>query len=161
MSCDTFIGKGFWDTMGNLISWVFSPLNDQVIRLGEATFVQQHPYLEERMKHLERIWKGRAAMALGAALITGSLAITMPGANALSGSCEAWIESGIGYSVGAGRCSALGWDTKARVTLDVALAPDRHSEWFYDINTTYRTAPWYPSVDQGWPRSARVDHAPR
>lgn len=113
------------------------------------------------MKHLERIWKGRAAMALGAALITGSLAITMPGANALSGSCSAWLENEVGFTVGAGYCSYLAGDTKARVTLDLAASPDFHSSWFTDLYVTHRTPAWTAASQLGWPRSARVDHAPR
>lgn len=110
------------------------------------------------MKHLERIRKGRAAMALGAALITGSLAITTPGASALSGSCSAWLENEVGFTVGAGYCSYLADDTKARVTLDLAASPDLHSAWFTDLYVTHRTPAWTAAWQSGWPRGARVDH---
>ena len=95
------------------------------------------------MKVLEKTRKGGAAIVLGVALIGGSLAMAAPAENALGGNC-----------------SSLNKNTKARVTLDIEKAPDRHSEWFTKLNKTYVTTKW-SSWQMGTPRSARVDHAPR
>lgn len=112
------------------------------------------------MKVLEKTRKGGAAIVLGVALIGGSLAMAAPAENALGGNCSAWFDNGVGYTRGAGSCSSLNKNTKARVTLDIEKAPDRHSEWFTKLNKTYVTTKW-SSWQMGTPRSARVDHAPR
>ena len=113
------------------------------------------------MKQVDRIRKLGVTFALGTVLVAGSLAITAPAVNALGGNCNAWLENGVGYTLGAGRCSSLNSDTKARVTLDLAAFPDYHSSWFTRLNTTYKTAPWTAASQNGWPRAARVDHAKR
>ena len=64
---------------------------------------------------------------------------------------------------GKGRCSSLGSDTKAQVTLDISIGVDRHSAWFTKTNTDYYTSYWVNNGQglNGFPRSARVDLAPR
>lgn len=94
-------------------------------------------------------------------MIGASLSITTPSASALGGNCSAWLENGVGYTLGVGRCSSLHSDTKARVTLDVAAAPDYHSGWFTKLNASYKTPSWRAASKYGWPRAARVDHAKR
>lgn len=112
------------------------------------------------MRQIKRIRKVWVTFALGAALVAESLAMTAPTANALAGNCSAWLDNGVGYTRGVGKCSSLASDTKARVTLDIANAPDRHSAWFTTLNVTYKTPIW-SSTQAGWPRVARVDHAKR
>lgn len=113
------------------------------------------------MRRVDRIRKLGVTFALGIALVAGSFAMTAPAANALGGNCFAWLEKGVGYTLGAGRCSSLNSDTKARVTLDIAAAPDYHSAWFTRLNTTYKTRSWTAASQYGSPRAARVDHAKR
>lgn len=94
--------------------------------------------------------------------LTGTLTVLSPlQADAVGGNCSAWMEHGVGTTQGVGSCSSLHNDTKARVTLDIALIPDRYSKWFTDTGTIYRTQYWYAQVDKGFPRSARVDLRPR
>ena len=64
---------------------------------------------------------------------------------------------------GKGRCFSLGSDTKAQVTLDISIGVDRHSAWFTKTNTDYYTSYWVNNGQglNGFPRSARVDLAPR
>lgn len=114
------------------------------------------------MKEMKRLQKIGVTLAVGAALVAGSLTVTTFEAHALGGgNCWAWLENQVGLTNGAGRCSSLNGDTKARVTLDLTNAPDFHSGWFTQTNTTYRTVGWSAAMGYGWPRAARVDHAKR
>lgn len=113
------------------------------------------------MKSLGKIRTSGLCFAFVTALIAGSLLVTAPDAGALGGNCSAWLQNSVGFTQGAGRCSSLNRDTKARVTLDIASAPDYHSSWFTKLNTTYRTPAWTAASQLGWPRAARVDHAKR
>ena len=113
------------------------------------------------MKTFTRLGTSGVCFALGTALIAGSLLVTAPDANALGGNCSAWLQNSVGFTYGAGRCSSLNRDTKARVTLDISSAPDYHSSWFTRLNRTYRTPAWSAASHMGWPRSARIDHAKR
>lgn len=112
------------------------------------------------MARFDKVRRLGATIVLSTALMGGSLAVVAPEAKALGGYCSAWLENGVGYTRGVGRCSSLHRDTKARVTLDLQRAPDRHSGWFVTVNKTYRTPSW-TSYSPGWPRAARVDHARR
>lgn len=85
-------------------------------------------------------------------------------ANALAGNCNAWLQSEPAITYAIGKCDWLAPDTKARVTLDVGGGFDTHSDWFTQTGVEYRTSPWMYNPDNifgGWPRSARVDLAPR
>lgn len=81
--------------------------------------------------------------------------ISLP-AQALGGSCRAHTAHDVAETYGMGRCSHLNRDTKARVTLDLAAAPDLHSSWFTRTNTWHFTPSWNAAM-LGGPRSARVD----
>lgn len=104
--------------------------------------------------------KTKRALIAGVIAAAGVLSLPSTGAQALGGNCEAWLENGVGYTLGAGQCYSLNSDTKARVTLDIALHPDFHSKWFTATNTVYRTIGWSATM-QGWPRDARIDYAGR
>lgn len=107
----------------------------------------------------------RPLALLGSAAVALGIAIAAPTtATALSGNCNAWLVNNVGSTHAVGVCHSLGRDTKARVTLDLEGGPDYHSNWFYDIGVHHSTRKWslnpnYPP--NGWPRSARVDLAPR
>ena len=104
--------------------------------------------------------KTKRVLIAGIIAIAGVLSLPSTGAQALGGNCQAWLENGVGYTLGAGKCYSLNADTKARVTLDIAIAPDFHSKWFTATNTVYRTLGW-SSTMKGGPRDARVDYARR
>ena len=92
-----------------------------------------------------------------------TLLITPRQAQALSGNCSAEMVYDAVGTRGKGRCSSLGSDTKAQVTLDISIGVDRHSAWFTKTNTDYYTSYWVNNGQglNGFPRSARVDLAPR
>ena len=79
-----------------------------------------------------------------------TLLITPRQAQALSGNCSAEMVYDAVGTRGKGRCSSLGSDTKAQVTLDISIGVDRHSAWLNNGQGL-----------NGFPRSARVDLAPR
>lgn len=99
------------------------------------------------------------AIAFVAAL--AALALSLSSAQALGGECHAWMQHDVGTTRGVGYCRFLDDDTKARVTLDLKLAPDPHSKWFVKTNRLYRTPEWSAAYGYGWPRGARVDQARR
>lgn len=80
-------------------------------------------------------------------------------AQALSGNCSAEMVYDATGTRAKGRCTTLGGDTKAQVTLDVAGGIDRHSEWFTKTNVYYYSSYWINNGQpfNGYPRSARVD----
>lgn len=92
-----------------------------------------------------------------------TLLITPRQAQALSGNCSAEMVYDAFGTRGKGRCFSLGSDTKAQVTLDISIGADRHSAWFTKTNTDYYTSYWVNNGQglNGFPRSARVDLAPR
>ncbi|TCD55076.1 hypothetical protein EJ419_00290 [Alloscardovia theropitheci] len=77
-------------------------------------------------------------------------------AQALGGSCSAWMSHDIGSTIGVGECQRFDKGSGGQVTLDIAGAPDRHSGWFRD-NKRHQTDRWIANVQPGYPRSARVD----
>ena len=101
--------------------------------------------------------RGVAIAVAGAAALGMSLVLP---AHALGGSCNAWLNSTVGFTNAQGICYSLNGDTKARVTMDITAAPDFHSGWFTTTGKVYATANWNARMP-GWPAAARVDFGTR
>ncbi|WP_219336556.1 hypothetical protein, partial [Alloscardovia macacae] len=51
---------------------------------------------------------------------------------ALGGNCSASLKNAVASTWAEGSCKSLNRDTKAQITLDLAFAPDYHTNWFTD-----------------------------
>lgn len=94
---------------------------------------------------MQRIVKSAASCVAAVSIVAGGFLATAPTAEAAS-SCSAWrvLVDDRGWlpdsHAAKGRCSSIGANRKARVSLDRIADFDYHTIWFTRTNYTYQTS---------------------
>jgi hypothetical protein len=91
----------------------------------------------------QSLLRGGAVLAVATLLSGAAVAATADAALAVGGTCSATTEN-VSLTGPDGKrvkasCSKLEGDSKARGTLDLVAASDKHTAWFTGLNTAYRS----------------------